>query len=48
MATPFGIDRFLNIRSASAPTFSPDGRFVGFLTNITGVAQLWVIPGEGG
>jgi dipeptidyl aminopeptidase/acylaminoacyl peptidase len=48
MAPAFGIDRFLNIRAASAPTFSPDGRFVGFLTNITGVAQLWVIPTEGG
>jgi dipeptidyl aminopeptidase/acylaminoacyl peptidase len=48
MASAFGIDRYLNIRAASAPTFSPDGRFVGFLTNITGVAQLWVIPTEGG
>jgi dipeptidyl aminopeptidase/acylaminoacyl peptidase len=48
MATPFGIDRFLNIRSASGPSFAPDGRFVSFLTNITGVAQLWQVPVEGG
>jgi hypothetical protein len=27
----FPIERFLNIRSAGAPTFSPDGRFVAFL-----------------
>jgi dipeptidyl aminopeptidase/acylaminoacyl peptidase len=47
MAT-FPIERFLNIRSATAPTFSPDGRFVAFLSNITGVAQLWQVPAEGG
>jgi dipeptidyl aminopeptidase/acylaminoacyl peptidase len=48
MPTRFSIDRFLNIRSATSPTFSPDGRFVAFLTNITGVMQLWQIPVEGG
>jgi dipeptidyl aminopeptidase/acylaminoacyl peptidase len=48
MPHPFGIDRFLNIRSASGPSFSPDGRFVSFLTNTTGLAQLWQIPVEGG
>jgi dipeptidyl aminopeptidase/acylaminoacyl peptidase len=47
MAT-FPIERFLNIRSATAPTFSPDGRFIAFLSNITGVAQLWQVPVEGG
>src|SRR5579862_2409896 len=48
MAHSFPIDRFLNIRSASSPTFSPDGRFLAFLSNITGVAQAWQIPVEGG
>ncbi len=48
MATRFDIDRFLNIRSASAPTFSPDGRFVAFLSNVTGVSQVWQVPVEGG
>jgi dipeptidyl aminopeptidase/acylaminoacyl peptidase len=48
MATPFGIERFLNVRSATGPTFAPDGRFVAFLTNVTGVAQLWQVPVEGG
>ena len=47
MAT-FPIERFLNIRSATAPTFSPDGRFIAFLSNITGVPQLWQVPVEGG
>jgi dipeptidyl aminopeptidase/acylaminoacyl peptidase len=44
----FPIDRYLNIRAANGPSFSPDGRFVSFLTNITGVSQLWQIPVEGG
>jgi dipeptidyl aminopeptidase/acylaminoacyl peptidase len=48
MASPLGIERFLNIRSASGPSFSPDGRFVSFLTNITGVSQLWQVPVGGG
>jgi dipeptidyl aminopeptidase/acylaminoacyl peptidase len=48
MAPRFGIDRYLNIRSASGPSFSPDGRFVSFLTNVTGVSQLWQVPVEGG
>jgi dipeptidyl aminopeptidase/acylaminoacyl peptidase len=48
MAPRFGIDRFLNIRAASGPSFSPDGRFVSFLSNVTGVSQLWQVPVEGG
>ncbi len=47
MAT-FPIERFLNIRSATAPTFSPDGRFVAFLMNVTGVMQMWQVPADGG
>src|SRR5262245_48916603 len=42
------IEQFLNIRSASVPSFSPDGRFITFLTNITGVSQLWQMPVDGG
>jgi dipeptidyl aminopeptidase/acylaminoacyl peptidase len=48
MSTPFTIDRFLNVRSAFEPSFSPDGRFVSFLTNVTGVTQLWQVPVDGG
>ncbi|MBY0522735.1 MAG: S9 family peptidase [Gemmataceae bacterium] len=44
----FTIDRYLNIRAANGPSFSPDGRYLTFLSNITGVAQLWQIPVEGG
>jgi dipeptidyl aminopeptidase/acylaminoacyl peptidase len=48
MPTLFPIDRFLNIRSAYGPTFAPDGRSVVFLTNTTGVSQLWEVPVAGG
>jgi dipeptidyl aminopeptidase/acylaminoacyl peptidase len=48
MAYRFSIDRYLNIRAANGPSFSPDGRFVSFLTNITGIAQLWQVPVESG
>jgi dipeptidyl aminopeptidase/acylaminoacyl peptidase len=48
MTDPFRIERFLNVRSATGPSFSPDGRFVSFLTNTTGVAQLWMVPTTGG
>lgn len=45
--TGFSIERFLNIRSAHGPSFSPDGRDVAFLSNTTGVFQLWQVPGDG-
>jgi dipeptidyl aminopeptidase/acylaminoacyl peptidase len=48
MNATFPIDRFLNIRAALGPSFSPDGRFVTFLSNITGVAQLWQVPTDSG
>ena len=45
---PYPIERFLNVRSASSPAFSPDGRFVAFLSNVTGVTQAWQVPVGGG
>lgn len=44
----FNIERFLNIQAATSPSFSPDGRYLAFLTNITGVTQVWQIPTHGG
>jgi dipeptidyl aminopeptidase/acylaminoacyl peptidase len=46
MAIPFS--RYLNIREAYGPSFSPEGKRVSFLTNITGVPQVWVVDGSGG
>jgi dipeptidyl aminopeptidase/acylaminoacyl peptidase len=48
MPPTFPIQSFLNVRAATGPSFSPDGRVVAFLTNTTGVAQLWRVPVEGG
>ena len=44
----YDIERYLNIRSASSPTFSADGKRVAFLTNITGTSQIWMIDAGGG
>lgn len=44
----YSIARFLNTRSATAPAFSPDGRHIAFLSDITGVIQLWQVPVNGG
>jgi dipeptidyl aminopeptidase/acylaminoacyl peptidase len=47
-AQNFSIERYLNIRSAGSPTFSPDGKRIAFLTNITGTSQIWMIDSTGG
>jgi dipeptidyl aminopeptidase/acylaminoacyl peptidase len=44
----YGFDRYLKIRGAHAPTWSPDGRGIAFLTDITGVPQVWEVPAGGG
>jgi dipeptidyl aminopeptidase/acylaminoacyl peptidase len=42
------IGRFLNVRSASSPSLSPDGSQLSFLTSITGEPQLWVVDAVSG
>jgi len=42
------ISRFLNVRSAFAPSLSPDGGQLAFRTSITGKPQLWVVDATGG
>ena len=44
----YGFDRYLKIRGASGASWSPDGRRVSFLTDITGVSQVWEVPAGGG
>jgi len=46
MATSFS--QYLNIRQAYGPSFSPGGKRLSFITNITGVPQAWVVSVEGG
>ena len=38
------IARYLNVRQAYAPTFSGDGQWLAFLTDITGLPQVWQVP----
>ncbi len=40
--------RYLKVRGAYGADWSPDGRRVSFLTDITGVPQVWEMPVEGG
>jgi dipeptidyl aminopeptidase/acylaminoacyl peptidase len=39
----YTIEQYLSIKSASAPSFSPDGKRIAYLTNVTGTTQVWTI-----
>ncbi|MDQ6788346.1 MAG: S9 family peptidase [Acidobacteriota bacterium] len=47
-AQNYSIERYLNMRSASSPTLSTDGKRLAFLTNITGTNQVWMMDASGG
>ncbi|MFN2285788.1 MAG: TolB family protein, partial [Anaerolineae bacterium] len=47
MAKSTSITRYLNVRQAYAPTFSGNGQWLAFLTDITGVPQVWQVPAIG-
>src|SRR5918911_1692239 len=40
--------RYLNVRTATGPSFSPDGTRLCFLSDLTGVPQVWSVPVESG
>src|SRR5260370_16178487 len=42
--TKYPFERYLNVRIANGSSFSPDGKRLSFLTDITGVAEVWSIP----
>ena len=42
-AQNYTIQQYLNIKSASAPTVSPDGKRLLYLTNITGTSQIYAV-----
>lgn len=44
----YELDRYLNIRGNSFSGFSHDGKWVYFLSAVTGTAQVWRAPVEGG
>ncbi|MBA3335499.1 MAG: S9 family peptidase, partial [Acidobacteria bacterium] len=37
------IQQYLNIRSASSPRLSPDGKRLAYLTNVSGTTQIWIV-----
>ena len=42
------VARMAKVGRASSPTFSPDGRRIAFVSDLTGVPQIWTVPVEGG
>src|SRR5579863_32267 len=40
----YSFERYLHVRSAYGASFSPDGKYLSFLTDITGVAEVWRVP----
>src|ERR1700691_2392867 len=44
----FSIEKLYMTRQIGGSTWSPDGEQVGFITNISGRNNLWVVPASGG
>ncbi len=42
----YSFERYLNVRSSYGASFSPDGSQLSFITDITGVAEVWSVPIE--
>jgi dipeptidyl aminopeptidase/acylaminoacyl peptidase len=40
----YNFERYLNVRSAYGASFAPNGTHLSFLSDITGVAEVWSIP----
>ena len=40
----YSIDRYLNVKQAYMPSFSSDGRWLAFISDLTGVPQAWRAP----
>lgn len=48
MSKNYRIQDFLEIKYATGASFSPDGSKIAFLSNLTGVSQLYLISRDGG
>ena len=42
------VELMAKVGGASGPTFSPDGKTIAFVTNVSGSPQIWPVPTAGG
>jgi len=42
------VTRMARVGRASSPTFSPDGKQIAFITDLSGTPQVWIVPVTGG
>ena len=42
------VEAIAKIRSATSPSFSPDGKRIAFISNASGIPQVWVMSASGG
>ncbi len=42
-AQSYTIQQYLNIKSATSPALSPDGKKLAYLTNVSGTSQIWMV-----
>jgi dipeptidyl aminopeptidase/acylaminoacyl peptidase len=42
------VARMARVGSANSPSFSPDGKWVSFISNMSGAPQVWLVPTDGG
>ena len=42
------VERLAGVGSCSNPTFSPDGRRIAFISDLSGTPQVWTVAAEGG
>lgn len=40
----YDFERYLNVRAARGASFAPDGGRISFITDITGVGEVWTVP----
>lgn len=41
------VEAIAKIRSATSPSFSPDGQRIAYISNASGIPQVWVMPASG-
>jgi len=42
------VELMAKIGSCGSPSFSPDGQSIAFISDLSGIPQVWIVPAEGG